>query len=175
MVFATFFPDPDKSPGILIIAAPSLNLLNASPWFSHPQKNGQRKLVLVNEIVLICKSNSFALVDVIDPNGFKNPGLDEMTDTGTDLYGDRNDALHFLDERWVWLARNASLRWVRHNETTCTSLFCVVTSTMALPHSIWVSPALRENGFVLASVMAMLLKTMTAPSSAIAPSVCEIA
>ena len=66
-----------------------------------PTNKWAKKVVLVNEIVLICKSNRFALVSVIDPNGFKNLGLDEMTDTGTDHYGDRNDALHFLDERWV--------------------------------------------------------------------------
>nr|POE81956.1 hypothetical protein CFP56_51003 [Quercus suber]POE93133.1 hypothetical protein CFP56_40287 [Quercus suber] len=68
--------------------------------------------MLVNETVLIYKSNSFTLVDVIDPNGFKNLGLNEMADTGTDHYGDRNDALDFLDERWVWHVRNASLRWI---------------------------------------------------------------
>ena len=88
-----------------------------------PRNKRATKVVLVDEIVLICKSNSFTLVDVIDPNGFKNLGLDKMIDTSTDHYGDRNDALDFLDERRVWHARNASLRWVRDNETTCTSLF----------------------------------------------------
>ena len=88
-----------------------------------PRNKRAMKVVLVDEIVLICKSNSFTLVDVIDPNGFKNLGLDEMANTGSDHYRDRNDALDFFDERRVWHARNASLRWVRDNETTCTSLF----------------------------------------------------
>ena len=68
-------------------------------------------------------SSTKALVDVIDPNGFKNLGLDEMADTGSNHYGDRNVALDFLNERRVWHARNASLRWVRDNKTTCTGLF----------------------------------------------------
>ncbi|KAF3971436.1 hypothetical protein CMV_004963 [Castanea mollissima] len=88
-----------------------------------PTNKWATKFVLVNEIVLICRSNSFALVDVIDPNGFKNLGLNEMANTSIGHYGDRNDALDFLDERWVWHVRNASLRWLRCNETTCTNLF----------------------------------------------------
>ncbi|KDO56880.1 hypothetical protein CISIN_1g034884mg [Citrus sinensis] len=42
------------------------------------------------------------------------------------------------------------------------------TSTMAPPRSIWARPALIENGFFLASVMALPPYTVTAPSSAIA-------
>ena len=58
-----------------------------------PRNKWATKVVLVDEIVLICKSNGFAFIHVVDPNDFKNLGLNEMADTGSNHYGIRTMCL----------------------------------------------------------------------------------
>ncbi|CUQ97483.1 hypothetical protein BN1843_28140 [Escherichia coli] len=57
--------------------------------------------MFVNVVLFVGWGKHFALVNIIDSDGFKDLGLNEMTNTGLSHDGDSNRLLNFLDELWI--------------------------------------------------------------------------